>query len=311
MNEIIEGVKVTSVDEWLKILFSKDSTRLLPNCCFPSEEIENEFLSTIHTRSDEEIRKVLRKFLVHNCSYGADSYTLKWLKEYPENINKSPNKEFIRRLFTRKEPWEGITWIIDLIPHSPKEALNTLSSYFYVHCQLLPDDPLVGLSDAMEIIRTKYIEYPHPKEILLDLTALDFEILISELFKQLEYDVELTKRSYDDGIDILCNKTEKSKKETLLIQCKRYTKNIGVKDIREFYGVIMDKKATKGIFCTTSLYSKSAKDFAFLNPSIELLNYKDIIQLLNESFGSNWPNRLEQIIIPNKYDYNKKAKNST
>ena len=70
--------------------------------------------------------------------------------------------EFTRRLFGaaltkgRIQPWEGVTWVLDLLPEAPRKALHVIDAYLDVHAGLMPDGRLMGMSDARAIIRAKY-----------------------------------------------------------------------------------------------------------------------------------------------------------
>src|SRR5262249_39598166 len=44
-------------------------------------------------------------------------------------------------------PWEGVTWILDLLPNNPRAAIHTLEAYFEAHGLLLPDGRINGLFD--------------------------------------------------------------------------------------------------------------------------------------------------------------------
>jgi hypothetical protein len=61
-DEIIDGTNL-SLNEWLKLLFSKKVSRLSPNKCFPTDKMRDEYLSTIHDRKE--------------CPFGRCAYGLK------------------------------------------------------------------------------------------------------------------------------------------------------------------------------------------------------------------------------------------
>jgi restriction system protein len=217
--------------------------------------------------------------------------------------------EHIRRLFLEEYPWEGITWIIDLLPNSPNEALKVLDAYFIAHLLFLPDNALYGINDSSTIISAKYIEYEYPQQIFLSLSPIEFEWLIEELFKHKGYETTLTPQSHDGGIDIIAEKKGKNEREKILIQCKRYEKKLTVKEVREFNGVINDyplqkgEKVTKGILITSADFTNvSLKEFSN-NYSIELVNYKTLSKELNRYLGRNWYHRRNNI-------FRKKIKNA-
>ena len=315
-EEIIDSRELT-LDEFLKTLFSEDARRLFPNNHFPTEELLNEYLSTIQKRSDNEIRAILRRFIVHNCTFGIDEFRAQMMvaktedgKTYvAQNLGKPEyNRRLLQHFLLKKgEVWEGLTWTLDLLPESPLEAIKAIDAYFLANCQLLPDHWLNALSDCLTIIRGRYINYEHPKEIFWNLAPKEFEFITSALYARMGYEVELTQDSYDGGIDIHASKNEVSTKEKLVIQCKRYTKKntVGVSDIRNLLGVVSDTKATKGVLITTSTFSPEAKKFEKRNPSIELIDLVELNKLLNGNLGTYWVQKIDRILRNQK---NKKIK---
>ena len=213
---------------------------------------------------------------------------LKKDKELTKSINKN-HPIYLNRLLRLGKPWEGLTWVIDLLPNYPKEVLKIIDSFFNIYCQYLPDDVMFGLSNIDQIIRAKYLNVDHPIEILHDLSPMEFECLIAELFSKMKYDVRLTKRTHDNGIDVIAKNSKTAKKELIMIQCKRHKQNIISRDIRDLAGVVEMNNATKGIFCTCGDYTKPAKKYLEKYNRIELLNGKDIIKLCNKHLGINWP----------------------
>ncbi|MBN2881808.1 restriction endonuclease [Candidatus Woesearchaeota archaeon] len=306
--------KELSLEEFLEKLISKDYGRLFPNNCFPTEEMMNEYLDNVSKRTDNEILSILRKFLIHNCTFGLDEFraenyiTKKDGKTYIASTtsNTEYNRRFLTKFLTNQgEVWEGLTWVIDLLPNFPNEAIKAIDAYFLANCQMLPDYSLNALSDSATIIRARYINYKHPKEILWNLNPFDFEYLIAALFENMGYEVSVTKSSYDNGVDVCANKTNLSQKEKVVVQCKRYSKKtIGVADIRELLGVISDKKVTKGILITTTKFSSEAKKFERNNPSIELIDCDNLMILLNTHLGTYWTKKLDKIINGQKINNN-------
>lgn len=309
-NKDIIFAKDLTLSDFLEKLTSKDYNRLYPNNCFPSEKMMNEYINTVEQRSENEIRSILRKFLIHSCTYGSDEFYAKNLIAKKINSTYSAtnivNTEYDRRVLTKffantGEAWEGLTWVLDLLPHYPNDAIKAIDAYFLANCMMLPDNSLNALSDSNTIIRARYINYQHPKEIFWHLNPVDFEYLVAALFESMDYKVSVTKSSYDEGIDVNAEKNQLGRKEKVVIQCKRYTKHtIGIGDIRNLLGVIHDKKATKGILITTSKFSSESKKFERNNPSVELIDIFDLMKLLNSHLGSYWTKKIDKIINEQK-----------
>lgn len=68
-------------------------------------------------------------------------------------------------------------------------------------------------------------------------------------------------RSGDEGIDGII-KEDPLGLDIIYLQAKRYEGTIGRPDIQKFAGALQGQRAKKGIFITTSTYSKEARDFA-------------------------------------------------
>ena len=253
--------------------------------------------------SEKETRELLRILLPKPTRIGHDSDILKYLlASSPEEIDeKIEQSEYLRRIFNMdRYPWQGLSWILDLLPDHPKDAIKILSSYYLAHCQFMTDHQLFAVEDCTDIIRAKYFDIEHPRNVLLQIDPIEFEWLVEELFKKMGYLTELTKVSYDGGIDLVAQKASVGKKEKLLIQCKRYENNIGVKYVRELNGVVSDKKATKGMLVTTSGFSREAKTFSDNNPRIELIDYRKLNQLLNIHISPYWPVKMDRVFRQKK-----------
>jgi len=89
-----------------------------------------------------------------------------------------------------------------------------------------------------------------------------FEEMIAEIFNGFGYEVELTQKTRDGGRDIIAIKNSEAELK-YLIECKRPDPGnvIGIKPVRELFGVKQDERATKAILATTSYFSKDALQF--------------------------------------------------
>lgn len=307
--DIIETRRL-SLSEWLSLVFNPPDDKRFIDYQFPTEQHREEFLAHISDWSEEQIKGLLFKFLIRSGSLGCDDNYLAEL-EYdrlhrPEIFNRKMELQFFRRLLRydlgdkTALPWEGITWILDLLPHFPKEALEGLNAYILAHVQFLPDGRHNGLDDATEIIRARYIGYPgtHPEAIrlLLGLSSRDFEHIVERLYHGMDYDTELTPAQKDGGRDIIATRKTTGKLEHLRVECKQYSNPVDVKIVRALLGVISDEKVNKGAVVTTSRFTKGAKDFADRNPRLELISGDELIPLLNEHLGSRWSLQIERLI---------------
>jgi len=306
VDDIIDGKSLT-LTEYLDILLDDNYHKVYPHNCFPSNEMFEEFLAIVKDIPDAKIKKIIYRFIIKEGAYGSNILQRKWIIENKENFKNIYEiwPIYTNRLIRLGKPWEGLTWLLDLLPEYPKDVINVLDSFFKIYCQFIPDDVMSGLSDIDQIIRAKYFEVDRPIDILYNLTSDEFECLIAEIYEEMGYEVELTKQTHDNGIDIIAKNMGIAKKEIILIQCKKYREKITVKDIRELIGVTEINNATKGVFCTTSDYTVSAKKMLKKYNRLEMLNGKEIVRLCNEYLDINWPIKIG--VISRKYQKTKEG----
>ena len=161
--------RAMTLEEWLGLLSSPPSGALFVNFCFPSREHEDEYRDYRKTIRRGGLRPFQNIFntIMHirtGCSKLERLYEIR--QSDPELFKRMMQDRHNKRLMEYVEsgfnflPWEGITWILDLLPHWPSYALQALNAYFQAHCQHLPDGRLAGLSNAGAVIRAKFIGLP-------------------------------------------------------------------------------------------------------------------------------------------------------
>lgn len=98
---------------------------------------------------------------------------------------------------------------------------------------------------------------------LYQLSSRRFEELIAEILMRKGYKVELTPATRDGGKDIYAAHKDDLGSFLYLVECKKYdpTHKVGVKVIRDLYGVLSKEKATYGIVVTTSDFTKPTQEF--------------------------------------------------
>jgi len=248
-----------SLEEWLYLLFNPPNGADFIDYEFPTDEHRQEYLSSIDQRSEEDVYRLLCRFLIPSGTLGIDELRLAGLeaaqKDAPEIYERMIRSQYHWRLVlysaghSQIPPWEGITWVLDLLPHFPRQALEGLKAYILAHAQELPDGRYRGLHDAAVVIRAKFIGMPGTQsetiQYLLDLHPRDFECLTERLYHYMDYETRLTAARKDGGRDIIASRQTPGKLEHLRIECKRYTGPVGVEIVRSLLGVISDKKSTK------------------------------------------------------------------
>lgn len=116
------------------------------------------------------------------------------------------------------------------------------------------------------------------KKFLHDMDPYKFETLIANLFKELGYNIEQTKKSNDLGIDIVATGMVGITPVKEVIQVKRKKDNIHRPILDQLRGVMPLHNATSGTIVTLSNFSENC--YKFLPPNINLINGGSLIDLL-------------------------------
>lgn len=98
---------------------------------------------------------------------------------------------------------------------------------------------------------------------LYELAPRRFEELIAELLSREGFEVHLTPRTRDGGLDILAVQNSSVGRQLYVVECKRYARQrrIDVGLVRSLYGVVEQRRVTAGVLVTTSYFSKDALKF--------------------------------------------------
>lgn len=137
----------------------------------------------------------------------------------------------------------------------------------------------------------------------MDFTTIngyEFEDYVSNILRNMGFEIEQTTYSNDGGIDIIANFNKPIFSGRYIVQCKNWQGNVGAPEIRDLYGVVMDQRANKGILITPSDFTEQAYEFA-KGKNIELIN-GDILTKLAEKTGNI---KKENTIVDFPEDFNK------
>lgn len=169
----------------------------------------------------------------------------------------------------------------------------------------LPDKPVKGApaasnvastSETLEISPLEAVENAHlqirkdiERSLLSKIAANPPEFLervVVDLIVKMGYGGNLKDageaigRSGDEGIDGII-KEDPLGLDTIYLQAKRYEGTIGRPDIQKFGGALQGQRAKKGIFITTSSYTKEARDFVSkIDTKIILIDGPMLAQLM-------------------------------
>jgi restriction system protein len=113
-----------------------------------------------------------------------------------------------------------------------------------------------------------------------------FERLVVELLVKMGYGGsrkdagEAVGRSGDEGIDGII-KEDRLGLDTIYIQAKRWQGTVGRPEIHRFAGALLGQRARKGIFISTSEFSRDARDYAGnIDSKIVLIDGEQLAQLM-------------------------------
>lgn len=147
---------------------------------------------------------------------------------------------------------------------------------------------------AFEVIKTNFkigyegidhlnkdnISEEHIQKRLDDLRNMDsdeFEEIAAQLYRERGYEVRLTKKGADGGIDVIAE----SEDMTVAIQAKRYSlaNTVGAKTVRETFAATRREKILRPSIITTSKFTRNARKEAD-QLGVELIDGEDLAREL-------------------------------
>ena len=120
---------------------------------------------------------------------------------------------------------------------------------------------------------------------ILTLTPSQFEAFIGTFLDECGYhNVQCVGRSGDLGVDLLARD---SLLRRVAVQCKKFSpgRSVGSRDLQNFIGMMtVEHKAERGIFITTSDYTRPAKDLASKHrDKLIIINGELLVELLQQT----------------------------
>jgi restriction system protein len=107
-----------------------------------------------------------------------------------------------------------------------------------------------------------------------------FEALCANLFGQAGFETRAKSHGADGGVDIWLYSAN-ADGPAAVVQCKHWLgKAVGVKEVREFYGVMASHKLQRGTFATSSTFTSDARQFAKDN-GISALDGQSLLALIS------------------------------
>lgn len=102
-------------------------------------------------------------------------------------------------------------------------------------------------------------------QVFRDIEWRRFEEVCASLFAQAGFEARTQSHGADGGVDIWLYSAN-AQGPAAVVQCKHWLgKPVGVKEVREFYGVMASHKLTRGTYATSGTFTPDARDFARSN----------------------------------------------
>ena len=108
-----------------------------------------------------------------------------------------------------------------------------------------------------------------------ELSGVEFEILLKDLFEKMGYKVTLTKASHDYGADLIVSKGKNSS----LVQAKRYSHSVGIRAIQEIIGAKRHYNVQNAIVISNQLFTKDAQILSVEN-DVNLIDRTALLNLI-------------------------------
>lgn len=117
------------------------------------------------------------------------------------------------------------------------------------------------------------------KQVFSDIEWRRFEAVCERLFAQGGFEAKTQSHGADGGVDIWLY-SKNSEGPAAVVQCKHWVgKPVGVKELREFFGVMASKGLKRGTFATSSTFTSAAMEFAKEN-GINILDGERLLALI-------------------------------
>lgn len=245
-------------------------------------KIENKILSTMPVSKDliKPILVVMANEDLYIASTLNEGVAKKFrLSEEQINFAYPDSKEtvFVSRMRATRFSLQKKGYIQEVSKHTykiTKDGLDLLNESDVEIQDELED--LEQVVDPINVINEQLVELDKYliDKILMELQKVHwrrFENIVVELLTAMGYgDGEVTQGTNDEGLDGII-KEDKLGLENIYVQAKRWNNTVGRPEVMAFVGALEGKSASKGIFITTSSFSKGANEY------VQVLPYKKVI----------------------------------
>lgn len=295
-------------DEWLDLVLC-GKEQVYPSLRIPYNEWVEELIEGIENKSTDYVKDLLRCLLcpITRGIDVSDYKTFLLLKDSDNEAHRDFAKDMFhseryKRLENGQYVWEGLTWILELLSHSPYKAIRALESYIYSQPNL-PDDRIYGVDQSIQIIVAKFIHFENSLEHLTKLKSVEFEWLIENLYESMGYETVWTTATRDGGKDVIAKIERTDGEEQVYVECKLYkTTKLDLTTVRAFRDVILENKVNRGVIFCTGYVNDNIRNF---DKRIQIWTFEDISVLFNAHLGSDWVYRLDIFIANKRKKYGK------
>lgn len=124
----------------------------------------------------------------------------------------------------------------------------------------------------------KYDEYLKKckQDFWINLSGYQFENEVANLYRQMGYNAQVTRKSADGGVDIILTKG----RECIAVQCKHHKNKVGPNDVRALQGVVHNGDYTSGVFVSLNGFTPTVSSEVQLGKeTIVLVSLDDLIEM--------------------------------
>lgn len=107
------------------------------------------------------------------------------------------------------------------------------------------------------------------------LNGWEFEEEVAKVFRDNGYEVEVTRKVNDGGIDLVMYRNGKK----TIVQCKHYRNEVPVQPLRELNGLKEDFEADELILVASSGITRAGEEFVSNKPYFTVLTLEDIMRM--------------------------------
>ena len=240
--------------------------------------LEEQGFKAVSVTDVKQLPAVLEKYgaIVDLVIADLDSFAYKARYEVPSHFIH-PNDELFQRFAPRAPRLyvSGDRRYKERIGHLPllskptpidqliQEVRRLLSQRGTIYRATLSGEDLHAAAAALIPVSDELLKYlaRHP-EALRTLGWRKFEEVVARLLEKSGFTARVQAGSKDDGIDIIAVQHEDVLADlVLLVQCKQVERNVGVRVVRELYGVTNQRNASMGMLVTTASFTQPAHEF--------------------------------------------------